>query len=317
MIDRDLLALLPTFLAVAEARSFTAAAGKLGQSASAVSQSVRHLEQRIGHPLFTRTTRSVALTEQGEALLARTQPALRELGMAVEAAASAKGKPTGLLRLNVPRLAMPLALESVLPLMRERYPDLAIEIFVEDSAVDIVERGFDAGIRIGNMTSPDMIAIPISEPLLAVMVAAPAYLRRHPAPASIEDLQRHNCINFRLGRSGRIYGWELLDDGKDVEVRAPNSVIVNDTIFNLTLALSGLGIAYLFKQLAQPYLNDGLLEVVLEKHALQEPPLCLYFPRYANDQPKIRVLIDALREVRRNDRWTRTGWVTASHPPTA
>lgn len=298
-MDRDLLTLLPTFLAVAETRSFTAAANRLHHSPSAVSQSVRALEQRIGHPLFRRTTRSVSLTEEGEELLRRARPALNELTLALEIAASARRKPSGLLRLNVPRLAMPMVLEPVLPVMRERYPELAIEIYCDEASIDIVAEGFDAGIRIGNMTSPDMISVPVSAPLLAILVASPAYLRRRGAPKSLADLQHHDCINFRLTGSGRIYEWELVEGGRDVEVRAPDSLIINDTIFNLTLALSGLGITYLYEQLAEPYLAEGLLQTVLTKSALKEPPLCLYFPRYANEQPKLRAFIDTVREVHR------------------
>lgn len=301
-MDRDLLGFLPTFLAVAETKSFTAAANRLHQSPSAVSQSVRLLEQRLGHPLFRRTTRSVSLTEEGEGLLRRARPALKELSLALEIAGSAKRKPSGLLRLNVPRLAMPMVLEPVLPVMRQRYPELSIEIYCEEASVDIVAEGFDAGIRIGNMTSPDMISVPVSAPLLAILVASPAYLDRRGVPKRLGDLQQHDCINFRLTGSGRIYEWELVEDGRDVEIRAPDSLIINDTIFNLTLALSGLGITYLYAQLAEPYLKEGLLQKVLAKSALKEPPLCLYFPRYANEQPKLRAFIDTMREVQRSAR---------------
>lgn len=301
-MDRELIALLPTFIAVAETLSFTAAANRLQHSPSAVSQSVRVLEHRLGHPLFRRTTRSVSLTEEGEELLQRARPALKQLCLALEIAGSAKRKPSGLLRLNVPRLAMPMVLEPVLPVMRQRYPELAIEIYCEEAAVDIVAQGFDAGIRIGNQTSPDMISVPVSPPLLAVLAASPAYLSRRGAPNSLRDLQRHDCINFRLTGSGRIYEWELIEAGRDVEIRAPDSLIINDTLFNLTLAVSGLGIAYLYQQLAEPYLKDGLLQIVLAKSALKEPPLCLYFPRYANEQPKLRAFIDTVRDVQRSSR---------------
>ena len=302
MIDRDVLSCLPTFIAVAETASFTAAAARLGMSASATSQSIRQLEQRLGHPLFRRTTRSVSLTEQGEDLLRRASPALRELGLALEIAASASRKPSGLLRLNVPRIAMPLVLEPVLPVMRERYPDLAIEIFVDDSAVDIVEQGFDAGIRVGSMTSPDMIAVDVTAPLTAILVAAPSYLARCGAPKSLADLQSHECIGFRLGRSGRLYDWELMDGKKEIQLAVPRTVIVNDTIFTLKLALSGFGIAYMFDALARPYLDDGTIVQVLPKASLSEPPLSLYFPRYANEQPKLRAFIDTAKAVLRKRR---------------
>lgn len=298
-MDRDLLGLMPTFIAVAETASFTAAANRLRQSPSAVSQAVRQLERRLGQPLFRRTTRSVSLTEAGADLLRRARPALTELSLALETAASAGGKPAGLLRLNVPRLAMPLVLEPVLPVMRQRYPDLAIEIFCEEASVDIVAEGFDAGIRVGSMMSPDMITVALTPPLRAILVAAPAYLDRRGAPTTLADLAGHDAINFRQSGSGRIYSWELIEDGRDIEVRAPDSLIINDSVFNLTLARLGLGIAYVFEQLAAPDLAAGRLVQLLPEAALTEAPLCLYFPRYANEQPKLRAFIDTARAVLR------------------
>lgn len=298
-MDRDLLGLLPTFLAVADSGSFTAAANKLRQSPSAVSQAVRQLERRLGHPLFRRTTRSVSLTEAGADLLRRARPALTELSLALEAVAGAGGKPSGLLRLNVPRLAMPLVLEPVLPVMRQRYPDLAIELFCEEASVDIVAQGFDAGIRVGSMMSPDMLSVPLTPPLLSILVAAPAYLDRRGTPATLADLARHDAINFRQSGSGRIYSWELIEDGRDIEVNVPDSLIINDSVFNLTLARLGLGVAYVFEQLAAPDLGAGRLRKILPDAALVEAPLCLYFPRYANEQPKLRAFIDTARAVLR------------------
>jgi DNA-binding transcriptional LysR family regulator len=298
MIDRNLIALLPTFVTVADLANFSAAAARLGVSPSAASQSIRQLEERIGHPLFLRTTRSVSLTEEGKVLLKRTRPALLELGLAVEIASAVKGKPSGLLRLNVPRIAMPLVLEPILPVMRERYPDITIEIFVEDAAVDIVEQGFDAGIRLGIMTNPDMISVDVTDQLRSILVASPSYIARRGNPATIETLQQHDCIGFRLGRAGRVYDWELTVGDQVVETSVPRSLIVNDTIFNLSLVLAGYGIGYLFDALAQPYLFDGTLVEVIPEAAMPETPLCLYFPRYANDQPKLRAFIDVSREVR-------------------
>jgi DNA-binding transcriptional LysR family regulator len=302
MIDRDTLGLLPTFLAVAETASFTAAAARLGVSASAASQSVRLLEQKLGHPLFRRTTRSVSLTEEGESLLRRAHPALRELGLALEIAASARRKPSGLLRLNVPRAAMPMVIEPILPVMRERYPDLAIEIYAEDASIDIVEQGFDAGIRVGNMTSPDMISVNVSAPMTAILVASPRYIERRGQPRSVGDLQQHECIGYRMGGSKRLYDWQLMDGKTEVTVAVPSPIIINDSLFTLSLALSGFGIGYIFDALAQPYLDDGTLVQVLPKAAIKEPPLAVYFPRYANEQPKLRAFIDVAREVLRRKR---------------
>jgi DNA-binding transcriptional LysR family regulator len=297
MIDRETLFHLPTFVSVAETASFTGASGKLGMSPSAVSQAIRALEERIGQPLFVRTTRNVSLTDVGRLLLGRAQQHLRELEVSIDVARAAASEPTGLLRLNLPRIAMPMIMEPLLPLLRQRYPKLRIELALNDASVDIIEQGFDAGIRLGVLAEQDMIATAITKPVTAILVAAPSYIARKGAPQTLGDLAQHETISFRLGRAGRIYRWELQDEGQDVEIENEGAIIVNDTIFNLSLCVSGYGIAYMFDSLAAPYIADGALVQVLSQHTMPESPFVVYFPRYANEQPKLRAFITAARDV--------------------
>jgi DNA-binding transcriptional LysR family regulator len=297
MIDRDTLFHLPTFTTVAETRNFTLAAARLGMTVSAVSQAIRALEGRIGATLFIRTTRSVTLTEQGEALLSRALPLLRELGTSLETARSTGRKPSGTLRLNVPRIAVPLALEPILAAMRDRHPEVMIEVFVDDRTVDIVAEGFDAGVRLGDLADEDMITVRLTPVMRTITVASPAYVARKGRPRTIADLAHHDRIAFRFSRTGQVYDWELTTASGIVEVTTKPAVIVNDTVCNLTFALAGLGIAHLFESLAAPYIRDGLLIDLLPRHATEESPLVLYFPRYANEQPKLRAFIDVARSV--------------------
>lgn len=297
MIDRDALFHLPAFVSVAKTQSFTGASGKLGMSPSAVSQAIRALEKRMGHPLFVRNTRNVTLTDAGRLLLEKAEPQLRELEISLDVARAAASEPAGLLRLNIPRIAMPLVMEQVLPILRQRYPKLRVEMSLNDANVDIVEQGFDAGIRVGSLVEQDMIAVQITPLMTAILAAAPAYIALKGEPSSLDDLKEHDTIGFRLGRSGRLYGWELQSDGADVEVENESAVIINDTIFNLSLCVSGYGIAYMFDKLAQPYIADGSLVQVLPQHVMPEAPLVIYFPRFANEQPKLRTFINLAREV--------------------
>jgi DNA-binding transcriptional LysR family regulator len=297
MMDRETLFHLPTFTTVADTANFTLAARRLGMTVSAVSQAVRALERRLGAPLFYRTTRSVTLTEQGEALLSRARPLLRELAASVEVASSTGRKPAGTLRLNVPRVAVPLVLEPILTVMREKHPDVMIEVFVEDRSVDIIAEGFDAGIRLGDLADEDMITVRLTPALRTIAVASPAYIARKGRPLTIADLSHHDRIGFKFGRTGQVYDWEMTVGENIVEVTTKPALVVNDTVFNLSFALGGLGIAHLFESLAEPYIRKGLLIDLMPQHATEESPFVLYFPRYANEQPKLRAFIDVARNV--------------------
>ena len=294
-MDRDLLGHLPVVAAVAERGGFAAAGLALNMSPSAVSHAVRLVETRLGTPLFARTTRSVALTEAGSALLETLTPALPGIAESLERLQAAKGKVTGLLRINAPRLAMPMALKPLLSRMGRLYPELRIEVFVDDALSDVVAGGFDAGVRLGEMIAKDMVAVRLTPPFKAIIVAAPAYLAERGRPRRIEELARHNCIGYRLIRSEALYRWELRKSGRDIAVDVSGTTIVNDALQARELALAGIGLCYIFEPLVRADIRAGRLRQVLPETALEEPGLFLYFPRGASAAPKLSALIDTVR----------------------
>ena len=296
-MDRELLAHFPIVLAVAQRGGFAAAAAALNMSPSAVSHAVKTVEDRLGQPLFARTTRSVALTEAGATFVASIGPAFAMVEESVERIRADVGQVTGVLRLNAPRLALPLAMTSVIVEMSRLYPALTIEVTSDESLVDIVDAGFDAGVRLGEMVAQDMVTVRLTKPFEAIMVAAPAYLKTHPAPRSIADLAEHNCIGYRLLSSGAAYAWDLQDEGRDVSVAVTGSVRVTDPLYARDLAREGVGIAYLFEPLVREDLHARRLKQVLPGASIEEPGLFLYFPRYAAQAPKLRAFIDVGRRV--------------------
>lgn len=294
-MDRDLLAHFPVVLTVARRGGFAAAAAALNMSPSAVSHAVRSVEERLGQPLFARTTRSVALTEAGADFVASVGPALATVEESVERVRSAKGQVAGVLRINVPRLALPLAITPAIIEMSRLYPDLTIEVTSDEGLVDIVAAGFDAGVRLGEMIAQDMVAVRLTKPFMAIMVASPAYLEERGVPHSIADLSRHNCIGYRLISSAAAYAWDLQEKGQDVSVEVSGTVRVTDSLHARDLALENIGITYLFEPLVREDLRAGRLRQVLPAASIEEPGLFLYFPRYASQAPKLRVFIDVLR----------------------
>ena len=296
-MERDLLAHLPVFLTVARRGGFAAAASELGMSPSAVSHSIRTVEERLGAPLFARTTRSVALTETGRRLNDSIGAALQEIQEALEIARAERGQVAGLLRLNVPQVALPMAITPVVTELACRHPQLVVEVTVDSTLTDIVAAGFDAGVRLGEMIERDMIAVRLTPPFKVIMVAAPSYLEARGELKSIGDLARHNCIGFRLLASGGIYAWELREDGEDVSVRVTGTTLVNDATYARDLALAGVGIAYVFEPLVSKEIRDGTLRWILPQAAIEEPGLFLYFPRRASEAPKLRAFIQVAREV--------------------
>jgi DNA-binding transcriptional LysR family regulator len=229
-MDRELLAHFPIVLTVARTRGFAAAAAALNMSPSAVSHAVKKVEDRLGQPLFHRTTRSVALTEAGSNFIAAMEPALARIGEAVEEIRAAKGEVSGTLRINAPRIAFPLGLTALLARLAQSHPGLTVEVTGDEGLVDIVAGGFDAGIRLGEMIAEDMVAVRLTPPLDAIMVASPAYLAARPAPGKIADLAGHNCIGYRLVSSGGVYAWELRDGARDVAVQVTGSARVTDPL---------------------------------------------------------------------------------------
>jgi DNA-binding transcriptional LysR family regulator len=291
----SLLIHLPVIAAVARHRSFAAAAAELGLGASAVSHAVRVVERELGQPLFARTTRSVALTEAGAQFLARALPALDAIDEAASELRAARGQVSGVLRINAPRIAGPMALRALMAQLAARHPQLTVEVTSDDSLVDIVAGGYDAGVRLGEMIAEDMVAIRLTPPFKAIAVASPAYLQRAGTPHTLADLRKHNCIGYRLLRRGAVYAWEFLDKKATVAVAVDGSCRVSDPLFALDLALDGVGIAYLFEPLARPYIDSGALQWLLPSHALPEPGLFLYFPCRAQQAPKLRALIDLIQ----------------------
>jgi DNA-binding transcriptional LysR family regulator len=287
---------LVAFMTVAEKRGFSAAARSLGVSPSALSQSIRSLEARVGVPLFVRTTRSVSLTEAGERLLARSGPSLREAMAAVEEASTASDAVTGRLRLTVPHIAVPLVIEPVLPLLRQRHPQLSLEIDVENRNVDIVAEGFDAGIRLSESVERDMVAVRVSPPFRFVVVGAPSYLKARGRPKAPKELLAHECIGYRFFSSGTLYQWEFERRGQELQVAVRGGLVCNDARLMTRAAAAGLGLAYVTEHSVATELQSGELEAVLEDYAPEVPGYFLYFPSRAQKLPKLRALIDALRQ---------------------
>jgi DNA-binding transcriptional LysR family regulator len=298
-MDRSLLLHFPVVLAVARRRSFAGAAAELGIGASAVSHAVKTVEDRIGLPLFTRTTRSVALTDAGAALVATIGHALAEVEEAFERIGADRGRVTGLLRLNAPRVALPIAVTPVLVELAKHHPDLTVEVTSDDALTDIVAAGFDAGIRLGETIAQDMVAVRLTPPFKAIMVAAPDYVAARAAPASVDDLRQHNCIGFRLLASQRIYAWDLCAGGRDIAVGVSGTALVTDPTYARDLALAGIGIAYVFEPLVRDDLREGRLTWLLPGTAVVEPGLFVYFPGRSAQVPKLRAFLDVAKDLLR------------------
>ena len=285
---------LSEFLSVARHASFRAAAAELGVTPAAVSQAVRTLETKTGLVLFQRTTRRVGLTEAGEKLLARVRPAAAEIAEAFEALTDLRERPAGLLRLSVPRVALPLVIEPALPDFRRAYPDVAVDIDVNDAAVDLTSNNLDAGIRIGEQVERDMIAVRLTPDLRWSVLGAPAYFAARGRPRTPEELTRHECIRYRFLTAGSIYRWEFERGGREFSVDAPGGVTVNDGTLMMSLAVKGMGLIYTADLFAARELAAGDLEPVLEEFLPKTPGLFLYFPARTQTQPKLRAFIDML-----------------------
>ena len=294
---RELLSHLPVITAVSEAQSFAGAAVRLNMSPSAVSHAVRIVEDALGAPLFARTTRSLALTEAGATFLARVGPSLAAIDHAAQQMLAVRGKVTGVLRLNIPRVALPIAITPVITALAWRHPELTVEITSDDAMIDIVAAGYDAGVRLGEMIAEDMVAVRLTPPFKAIMVAAPGYIAAKGTPGRVADLAAHACIGYRLIAANSVYPWDLMEAGRDISVTVGGPVRVTDSLYARDLALAGVGIAYLFEPLVRADIRAGHLQWILPEASIQEPGLFLYFPRGASAMPKLRAFIDVSREV--------------------
>ena len=294
-MDRDLLAHLPVVVTVARQKGFAAAASVLNMSASAVSHAVKAVEDRLGEPLFARTTRSVSLTEAGTKLIAIFDSALEDIGAAVESMSAARGSVTGTLRINAPHVAFAMGLTRVLTKLAWDHPRIVVEVHSNEAFVDIVAQGYDAGIRLGEAVQQDMVTVRLTESFDTIMVASPDYLRAKGEPTSLADLSAHNCIGYRLQASGSLYEWDVVAAGKDSKVATSGSAVITDATAAKELALAGVGIAYLGEPMVREELRAGRLKWLLPDTAVREDGLFVYFPRRASMAPKLRAFIEALK----------------------
>lgn len=290
----DLLPAIAAFARVAHHASFTRAAEELGVSPSALSQTVRTLEAKLGVRLLDRSTRSVGATELGRQFLEGARPALAALAQAVEGIDEARDKPAGLLRLNVARVSAELLLYPHFGDFAAAYPDIVLELVCDNRMVDLVEGGFDAGIRLGESLAQDVVALPIAGPQRMVSFAAPRYLEGRTPPRTPEDLREHRCLNFRL-TTGGLYRWEYAQDGRELDVEVAGPVIANDSEVLLAAARAGAGIAVAFEGTVREDFDGGRLVPLLEPWWPSFPGFYLYYPSRAQMPRKLRVFIDFLQ----------------------
>jgi DNA-binding transcriptional LysR family regulator len=286
---------LHAFRTVAEERSFTRAAARLGVSPSALSQTLRGLEARLGLPLLTRTTRSVAPTEAGERLLGGLGPAFDQIGSALAALGEFREKPSGTIRITagehpVETILMP-ALERLLP----DYPDIKVEVDVDNTLTDLVAGRYDAGIRFGEQVAKDMVAVRIGPDMRMAVVGAPAYFARRPRPKAPQDLTEHACINMRLPTHGSLYAWELEKGRRELKVHVEGPLVFNYAPLLLRAALAGLGLACVFEDQVQEHIAEGRLVRVLADWCPPFPGYHLYYPGRRQPTPAFALLVEALR----------------------
>ena len=284
---------LSEFLAIARRGSFRGAALDLGVTPSAVSQSLRGLERRLGLVLLHRTTRKVAPSEAGERLLAQLIPAAANIAATLDELAQLRAAPFGTLRLLVQRSALVHVVEPVLPGFRAAWPQLQVEVTIDDTHAELVAGGYDAGIRIGEYIDRDMVAVRVSRPFSWLVLGAPSYFARHGRPLAPEDIARHQCIRYRRPDIGDIYRWEFAREGQALSIEAPGAVLVNDAGLLRALAVKGMGLIYTSSLQAAEEISQGLLEPVLESYAPARDSLFIYFPRSSSAQPKLRAFVDA------------------------
>ncbi len=289
---------LSAFVAIADHGNFSKAAAFLGLSTSTLSQTIRSLEERVGVRLLNRTTRSVALTEAGAQLLSQIHPALDELGQAVESLTAFRDTPAGVLRLSVASLAVGMVIDPILPRFRTAYPDITLDIVVDDSLIDIVDGRFDAGIRVGTRIERDMIALRVSPDSRLIAVASPAYLAAHGRPATPDDLRTHHCIRFRQ-TTGAIHKWEFERRGEKAEIAVTGSLITNDLDHVVRAAVDGVGIAYMLEDYMAAHIEEGRLVPILTEWSRPYAGFHLFYPGRRQMPAKLKALVDFLRDATR------------------
>jgi DNA-binding transcriptional LysR family regulator len=294
-LNRTDLADLSAFLVVAEERSFTRAAARLGLSQSALSHTIRRLEERFGLRLLTRTTRSVAPTEAGEKLIAVLGPAIDQIEHGIAQVGQFRDRPAGKIRISASEHAARSLLWPAMERFLPQYPDIEIEVSINNGFIDIVEERFDAGVRLGEAIARDMIAVRIGPEMRMACVGSPAYFARHPKPQSPQDLAQHNCINLRMASSGGLYAWEFEKDGRAMNVRVEGQLTFSGSGMIVQAAEAGLGLAMTVEDVVLDSIKEGRLIRVLEDWT---PPFAgyhLYYPSRRQASPAFSLLVDALR----------------------
>lgn len=292
---RDNIQDISAFLAVARDRSFTRAAAKIGVSQSALSQTVRGLEERLGIRLLTRNTRGVSTTEAGELLLKSVGPHFDGIHAGLAALSGLREKPAGTVRITADQHAAEDVLWPALDRFLPDYPDIKVEIIVDYGLTDIIAEQYDAGVRIGEVIAKDMVAVPIGPDMRMLVVAAPSYLTSHEAPSAPQDLTKHNCINLRLPTYGGLYAWEFERDGREINVRVDGQLTFNNTGMIVEAAIAGHGLAYVSEMRVREHLRSGRLVPFLEEWCPPFSGYHLYYPSRRQPTPAFSAVVSALR----------------------
>jgi DNA-binding transcriptional LysR family regulator len=295
-MKRDDLSDLAAFTVVAEEKSFTRAAARLGISPSALSHAMKSLEARLGIRLLARSTRSVSTTQVGESLLQTLQPAFAQINTELNTLSAQRDKPAGTVRITTFKYAAVAVLWPVLPSFLVAHPDVKVEITIDDGLTDIVANRYDAGIRFAISVEKDMIGVVVGPEVRFAIVASPEYFARHSKPKTPHDLSQHRCINYRLTNAGKIVPWRFEENGKAFLVKVNGPIVSNDNDTMLTAALAGLGITRLFEGLVEEHIAAGRLVRVLTKWCPIAPRLQLYHSSHRQTPPALAALIGALRE---------------------
>jgi len=294
-MQRDELGDLRAFLAVADERSFTKAAAKLGVSQPALSYTIRQLEARIGVRLLARTTRSVAPTEAGERLLETVGPLFEGIVAGMNALSEYREKPAGTIRITADEHAVRSILAPALERFLPQYPDIKVEITIDYGLTDIVAERYDDGIRLGEQVAKDMIAVPVGPEMRMIVVGTPSYFAKRPKPKEPQDLVGHNCINLRLPTYGGLYAWEFENAGRELKVRVDGQLVFNSSAPILDAALAGLGLAYVPEGQVRTLLAEERLVQVLANWCPSFPGYHLYYPSRRQSSPAFVLFVDALR----------------------
>lgn len=294
-MKRDELTDLAAFVVVADEMSFTRAAAKLGMSPSALSHAMKALEGRLGLQLLARTTRRVSTTEAGDRLLKTLRPAFEDINAELNALNGLRDKPAGTVRITTPRHAAIAVLLPVLPSFLSAYPDIRVEVAIDEGLTDIIESRYDAGIRFDEKVAKDMVAVRISPDIRWAVVGSPAYFADRPIPTTPRDLTAHRCINYRFATSGGLYLWEFEEEGRSLQVRVDGNLIFNDGDLILAAVLAGQGLAYVFEDQIIEHIAEGGLIQILQEWCPISPGYYLYHPNRRQPAPALAALVEALR----------------------